>query len=128
MSSIYIIYDYYQLLASTYHEKQGGDFLAKKVIFIAEKIKALREQAGMTQTELARRLGITRSSVNGWEMGLALPATTTLVDLAKILHVSTDYLLGLKENVILRTDNLTPKEISILSNLISYFQEKRESV
>lgn len=100
--------------------------MAKEVIFIAEKVKALREQSGMTQTELAKRLGITRSSVNGWEMGLALPATSTLVDLAKIFHVSTDYLLGLKENVSLRTDNLTPKEISILSNLISCFQEKRE--
>ena len=35
---------------------------------IAEKIKELREANSMTQNEVAKRLGITRSSVNAWEM------------------------------------------------------------
>lgn len=102
--------------------------MAKELIFIAEKIKTLREQSGMTQAELGRRLGLSRSSVNGWEMGLAIPATTTVVDLAMIFHVSTDYLLGLKENGALRTDNLSPREVAVLASLISCFQEKRESI
>ena len=42
---------------------------------VAARIKLLRDQRGMTQTELAKRLGITRSSVNAWEMGISVPST-----------------------------------------------------
>ena len=46
---------------------------------VAEKIKHLREQQGLTQAELSKRLGITRSSVNAWEMGISVPSTQYLV-------------------------------------------------
>ena len=62
---------------------------------ISDRIKQLREQNSMTQAELAKRLCITRSSVNAWEMGISVPSTQSLVDLANIFDVSTDYLLGL---------------------------------
>ncbi len=61
-----------------------------------DRIKSLREDAGMTQAELTRRLGITRSSVNGWEMGLVLPSTALLIELSRTFHVSTDYLPRLR--------------------------------
>ena len=62
---------------------------------IYERIQHLRENSNMTQEELAKRLGITRSSVNAWEQGISCPSTTYLVELARIFHVSTDYLLGI---------------------------------
>lgn len=40
---------------------------------VADKIKHLREKMGMTQASLAEQLGITRSSVNAWEMGVSVP-------------------------------------------------------
>lgn len=43
---------------------------------IADKIKMLRNANNMTQSELARKLNITRSSVNAWEMGISIPSTT----------------------------------------------------
>ncbi len=63
---------------------------------ISDKIKFLREQNGFTQAELAKRLGITRSGVNAWEMGISVPSTQYVVELAGIFKVSTDYLLGVK--------------------------------
>ena len=48
----------------------------------------------MTQAELAKKLGITRSSVNAWEMGISVPSTQYIVELALLYNVSTDYLLG----------------------------------
>ena len=47
---------------------------------IADKIKRLREASHLTQTELAKKLNITRSSVNAWEMGISTPSTTYLVN------------------------------------------------
>lgn len=40
---------------------------------IDQKIKILREKRGITQSELAKKLGITRSGVNAWEMGISVP-------------------------------------------------------
>lgn len=42
---------------------------------VADRIRALREQKELTQTELSKLLGITRSSVNAWEMGISVPST-----------------------------------------------------
>lgn len=60
------------------------------------KIKSLRVARGWTQSELARRLGVTRNGVNSWEQGLSIPSPGCLVELAKTFSVSTDYLLGVE--------------------------------
>ena len=52
---------------------------------IYDKIKLLREQKGLTQAELARKLGLTRAGVNAWEMGLSMPSTQYIVELARFL-------------------------------------------
>ena len=54
---------------------------------IADRIKQLREQLGLTQSELAKRLGITRSSVNAWEQGISVPSTQFIVELSGLFHV-----------------------------------------
>lgn len=92
---------------------------------MADKIKQLREQMGYTQAELARKLKLTRSSINGWEMGLSVPSTPMVVELAKIFNVSTDYLLGLDEGASLRIEGLSKKEVAVLVDLVSCFREKR---
>jgi transcriptional regulator with XRE-family HTH domain len=91
---------------------------------VAEKIKHLREQSGLTQAHLARELGITRSSVNAWEMGISVPSTQYIVELAGIFKVSTDYLLGVKKTASVSVDGLTEKDIQIVHGLISHLQEK----
>lgn len=58
---------------------------------IADKIKSLREAHDMTQTTLANTLGVTRSGVNAWEMGISVPSTHYIVELAKYFNISTDY-------------------------------------
>lgn len=92
---------------------------------IAEKIKNLREKNNLTQTTLAKKLNVTRSSVNAWEMGISVPSTALLVDLAKLFHVSTDYLLGLNENKTLDVSTLNDKEIMIVYELIQYFKSTK---
>ena len=86
---------------------------------IADKIKALREGRGMTQAELARRLGVTRSGVNAWEMGVTVPSTQYVVELALLFGVSTDYLLDLPSTKTIPVDGLTEAEIAALLSLIN---------
>lgn len=61
---------------------------------IGAYIASLRKAAGLTQTELGERLGVTGQAVSGWERGEFLPDTGILQDLALILDTSVDALLG----------------------------------
>lgn len=92
---------------------------------VAERIKSLREQNGMTQAALARKLNVTRSSVNAWEIGTAVPSTAILIEIAQLFHVSTDFLLGLQDTATLDVSELNDSEILLLEKLASYFRSTR---
>ena len=61
---------------------------------LAQRVKALRSKAGLSQTELADKLVATREDVAGWESGQSSPDIETLKSLAALFGVSTDDLLG----------------------------------
>ena len=88
----------------------------------AERIKILREQAGMSQEKLAKRLGITRSSVNAWEMGISTPSTQSIAELAGLFRVSADYLLGLSETATVSVAGLTEADVGLVCHLISHLR------
>ncbi len=93
---------------------------------VGDKIQSLREKAGYSQSELARRLTVTRSSVNAWESGLSTPTAAYLVELSRLFHVSTDYLLGLDDSEHISLAELTDDEIHILYSLLDYFSKSKE--
>lgn len=63
---------------------------------IGQKIKELRKQNDLTQEKMADFLGVTYQSVSKWECGITMPDLGMIVPLARLLHVSTDELLGMK--------------------------------
>ena len=93
------------------------------IIKAADRIKLLRESFCMTQSDLAKKLGVTRSGVNGWEMGISLPSLANLVELANLFHVRTDYILGIEDEDTLSLSNLTEKEKSLIRQLVAQFEE-----
>ena len=84
-------------------DKEGGKGM---VIQASGRIKELRQSRGMTQTELAKIMSVTRSSVNAWEMGISVPTAAKLVELSLFFHVSTDYILGLETREFIALDGL----------------------
>lgn len=93
---------------------------------IADRIKNLREQQNKTQTDLAKQLGITRSSVNAWEMGISVPSTQYIVELANIFHVSTDYLLGVNNTATVDVAGLSDKDIELLHTIIQHLKNNQK--
>ncbi|HIX06739.1 MAG TPA: helix-turn-helix domain-containing protein [Candidatus Fournierella pullicola] len=89
---------------------------------MAERIKFLREKLELTQAEIARRLGISRAGVNAWEMGLSVPSTQYVVELAKIFGVSTDYLLGMGKTAMVSVEGLSEKQVAAVVNVIECFR------
>ena len=65
------------------------------VIRINRQIPDLRKQKGITQKELAEKLGVTVQAVSKWENARSCPDIQLLPDIARILEVSVDELLGL---------------------------------
>lgn len=92
---------------------------------IADRIKMLRDKHNMTQSELAKRLEITRASVNAWEMGVSCPTVQYVIAMADLFNVSTDYLLGLETNIFIDVNGLSEKEIGMLSELAEYFRSQK---
>lgn len=58
-------------------------------------IRPLREQHGMTQEDLAKRLGVKYPAVSKWERGMAYPSMNTVIKMAELFQVSMDVVLGL---------------------------------
>ena len=83
----------------------------------------LREQMGLTQSKLAKKLDISRSSVNNWEMGLTSPSTKIIIELANTFDVSTDYLLGIDKQSVLYVDGLNDEEIASLLSIINVIKK-----
>jgi transcriptional regulator with XRE-family HTH domain len=65
-------------------------------VTIGEKIKFLRKNSNITQEELANKLNLTTpSAVSKYESNMVPVPQDTIIKLARIFNVSTDYLLGL---------------------------------
>ncbi len=97
------------------------------VIQADERIKELRLSRGLTQTELAKIMSVTRSSVNAWELGISVPTAAKLVELSLFFHVSTDYLLGLEAKEGISLDGLDEEQREIIYSLLAYFEKRRWS-
>ena len=62
-------------------------------MILADKIIQLRKKAGMSQEELADRIGVSRQAVSKWEGSLAVPDINKIIALSEVFGVSTDFLL-----------------------------------
>ncbi len=61
------------------------------------RIRSARERAGMTRDDLAKRLNIQYSALSKYESSAREPDFETLVQMTRVLRVSTDFILGCTE-------------------------------
>ncbi len=89
-------------------------------------LKKLRSEEGLTQQQLADRLGITKSVVSYYELHERTPSPEILVKFASIFHVSTDYLLGLDRKETIDLTGLDAEDVITVKRLISTLRYKNE--
>ena len=103
----------------------------------SERLKTLRKEAGLTQVDVASKLGISQPAYASWERGVKKPTQENLVKLSKILYVSVDYLLGNTEEKSDEIDNiellfrmnskgLTDEEKKVFKKELIEFMEERK--
>lgn len=93
----------------------------------SEIIKELRQSKGLTQTQLAERLGVKKSIISAYETDSRPPSLDMLIKYAREFHVSTDYLLDMETTKKINVDNLSEAQVSILNTLINEFIENNKN-
>ena len=83
-----------------------------------EKIRRLRTAHGITQVELAHRLGVSKQSVSNWESNNIQPSIELLEKIAELFGVTTDYLLGREDLQVLDVSGLTAQQVAHLQMLV----------
>lgn len=89
---------------------------------LGQRICEMRKALGWSQVDLAKRLGVAKQTVSNWENDNIQPSIDMLVRVAMLMNVSTDYLLGLDDNLQLSVQGLSPKVIAHLSLLIDDYR------
>lgn len=92
---------------------------------ISHRIKELRERNHFSQAELAKILGITRSSVNAWELDISVPSTKYVIELAHLFSVSSDYLLEIEHKEVLDISGLDDDSVKILTYMACYMRKRQ---
>lgn len=87
---------------------------------LAVRLQKLREELGMMQQDLAKRIGVNRSTLASWETGHRKPELAHLEAIAEIGGVSIDWLLG-------RTDG-NEADPSSVEDLVIIFHGKRQEL
>lgn len=67
------------------------------VLLFADRLRNLRKEKGLSQTELAKELSITQRKISYLETGQLEPDLTTLLKISEYFEVSCDYLIGKTE-------------------------------
>ena len=63
------------------------------------RLYELRKKTGMSQDELAEKIGVSRQTISKWERGEALPDTENLIALAKLYNVTMIYFEDFSEDI-----------------------------
>ncbi|MDE6725371.1 MAG: helix-turn-helix domain-containing protein [Ruminiclostridium sp.] len=91
-----------------------------------EILRSLRKQSGLTQSELGRRVGLSKAVVSKYENGMGYPTFDTLIRIARIFSVTTDYLLGVESGNILDVSGLSDSQLEAVQRTVNEFKKVNE--
>lgn len=94
------------------------------MIIVGKRIRQARVLAGLTQEQLAEKIGVSRTAIVRWEGAETEPTLEHLLALTKSLKVSADYILGIEEHnqMLDRLMDISSKIYRIVAEL----QEEKE--
>jgi len=87
------------------------------MVDLGQKLKDLRKARGLTQLQVAERVGISKAMVSSYELSTRQPSYDILIRLALLFGVSTDHLLGIDRKQTLDVSGLTETQIHLLEQL-----------
>ena len=99
------------------------------MVDFGKRLKDLRESSGLTQKQVAERVGVTSAVISAYETGIRQPSYAVLVKLAALYNVSSDYLLGISDSRtresrhLVSLDGLSSSNAALVIQLIDALRE-----
>ncbi|EJF48330.1 transcription regulator [Enterococcus sp. C1] len=91
--------------------------------FFGEKLKAIRKLKRLTQQQLAHRLNVSKGTVSAYEQGLSHPSIETLVRICEVLDTSSDYLLGISDELSFKMGGLSEKQMESVLQFVALIEQ-----
>ncbi len=85
-----------------------------------ERIKYLREKSGLTQKDVATRLGLEPAAISKYELDMREPNIEAIKKLANMFNVSIDYLLGRTPDVFVNEADKDILDISLIKDKYNF--------
>lgn len=90
----------------------------------SEKIRALRDARGLTQLQVAERIGVSKAMISAYETASKAPSIEVLIRLSRLFGVSVDYLVCVDAPKMIDVSRLDDESAALISALISKLAEK----
>lgn len=84
----------------------------------SEKLRALREARGLTQLQVANRIGVSKAMVSAYETASKAPSLEVLIRLSRLFGVSVDYLVCLDAPKMIDVSGLDEDGVALITALI----------
>ena len=84
----------------------------------SEKLRALRDARGLTQLQVANRIGVSKAMVSAYETASKAPSIEVLIRLSRLFGVSVDYLVGVDAPKMLDVSKLDEGSIALIAALV----------
>ena len=91
-----------------------------------QRISRFRNALGITQTQLAKKLCVTRSAVNAWEMGVSTPQLKHVIAMAEIFHTTVDGLLNTENKTVIDISDLSEQAQDTIINMVDCLKNKTD--
>ena len=82
------------------------------------RLKQLRTKKGLSQSEVAERLEVTKNTISSYERNIINPKLEILVSLAILYNTSVDYILGLSKRSHIYIDDCAPEHQQLIINVV----------
>lgn len=88
------------------------------------RLRTLRLQKGLTQIQVADRVGVSKAMISSYELSVRQPSYDILIKLAALFGVSTDFLLGMNSPRTIEVSGLSERDVALLCTLRERLKEK----
>ena len=89
------------------------------MVEFSTRLKKLRTDKHLTQAQVAKRVGVTRSMISSYETDIRFPSHDILISLCRLFSVSSDYLLCIDDKRYLDISGLTDREAATVTEMVN---------
>lgn len=88
------------------------------------RLKELREAKHLSQSDVAKRLNVTRSTISGYECNTITPSLEQLVKMAVLYNTSLDFIMGMENRSYLYLDDLSERQQRTVLDIVDRLKQE----